>query len=142
MQLTSQHLAEIVGALKKLEQAGGHEKRRATRMSVQANVSVSTVVGGNIDRTFEAMTRDISSQGIGLMQSLQMMSGQQFVVAFPREDRATLRFRIVTRHCRQLANGIYGIGGEFEEMIPDKMFEAMNNSPEAQMRRIQASILG
>ena len=83
MQLAAQHLAEIVETVKKMEAAdAGSEKRRFARFAVVARIEV---MQGASKRVYTALTRDLSLEGVGLLQATPMTKGE--LGAFKRAVR-------------------------------------------------------
>ena len=82
MQLAAQHLAEIVETVKKMEAANnGSDKRRFPRFNVIARVEV---MHGASKRVYTALTRDLSLEGVGLLQSNPLNKGDEFSISLPR----------------------------------------------------------
>jgi hypothetical protein len=84
MQLLAQDLADVVTALRAAQDTAGHERRRSTRLDVQAQVRVIPFADGLLGKPFTCMTRDVSFKGLGLLQSKQAARGSQFVITLPR----------------------------------------------------------
>jgi hypothetical protein len=112
MQLAAQHLAEVVEAIRKQEAAGnGNDKRRFARITVVTKVEVLNPGNGGL---YTALTRDISIEGIGLIQSVPMTRGQQITVSLPRSAKhGPLAAQCTVMHVRELADGVWGIGALF-----------------------------
>jgi hypothetical protein len=143
MQLAVQDYAAIIASLKEGAQAGGHhEKRRATRMELQSKVVVAPVNNGVIGTAFCDLTRDISLTGMGLLQSVAMNRDQHLVVRLPRGAKKALFVLCVVMHCRALADGLFGVGIEFVELMSavdeEKVLPRTNVS---ELDRIRGSIL-
>jgi hypothetical protein len=123
MQLADQDLADVVGALR-MEKAGSaaKEKRRAVRVMVNARLNVGLMSGDAIEKQFSVLTRDVSVVGIGLFQSLASKPGQELLLALPRNSgKPPLIYVIRVMHCREVADGIYGVGCEFTREAPPAM---------------------
>jgi hypothetical protein len=111
MQLAAQHLAEIVETVKKLEAASnGSDKRRTARFCVIARVEVMHTAS---KRVYTALTRDLSLEGLGLLQSWEMAKGDSFSVSLPRGKGQFVVAQCVVQHAKQLCEGIWGIGALF-----------------------------
>lgn len=124
MKLTPQHLAEVVSAMTAAPQSGGGgiEKRRAARMDVQGTIVIAPLnVDGSLGKPFTAVTRNISSVGVGLLQARQLIEGQQVIVCLPRgSTRQPMCVRCSVMHVRPLADGLYVVGVEFIEVTDVK----------------------
>lgn len=139
MQLSPQHLAEVVEAISKRED-GGSDKRRFARFAVVSRVKVLNPTSG---RSYIALTRDVSMEGIGLMQSESMGKGEQLAVSLPRGRHGPLVALCTVLHARELADGIWGIGALFASasaQAPPEAAASANDAAEAQ--RIAAKMLG
>jgi hypothetical protein len=136
MQLAAQHLAEIVETVKKLEAASnGSDKRRTARFSVIARVEVMHTASR---RVYTALTRDLSLEGVGLLQSWPMAKGDSFSISLPRGKGLFVVAQCTVQHAKELAEGIWGIGAIFVTSGPQGV--APVGGDEA--RRIAAKMLG
>jgi hypothetical protein len=136
MQLAAQHLAEIVETVKKMEAAdSGSEKRRSARFAVIARVEVMHTASR---RVYVALTRDLSLEGVGLLQSWPMAKGDEFSISLPRGKGAYVVAQCKVAHARELADGIWGIGAIFVNS------GALGVAPleGAEAKRIAAKMLG
>jgi hypothetical protein len=135
MQLAAQHLAEIVDAIRRLEGGGaGSDKRRLKRFPVVATVTVLSQATG---RTYKALTRDISLEGMGLIQSVPIASEEHLLISLPGPRGVPLVVKGVVRHSRELADGVWGIGILFVAI--DNRESATQDASE--IKRIAAKIL-
>ena len=147
MQLAAQDYAEVVAALKALNDTKGHERRTSARMEVQAQVKLYPFVNGQVGQPFTAMTRDVSFRGIGLLQSKPSPSGTQFVVVLPKQIGKPLPMLCVVMYSRPLADGLYNIGAAFTQQFdfdrppPPAPTRAAGGDPDAELKRIRQSIL-
>lgn len=139
--LTSQQLAEVVEYLRAHGLCGGSEKRRATRMQVQAKVLVGRVVDGKLVQSFSSLTKDISLHGVGLIQGLVVDPGQELILNLPRTKGLPVYVRARICHCRDLAEGLFSVGAEFVATVSKELADALEQSGEAELLRIRRSIL-
>jgi hypothetical protein len=137
MQISAQHLAEIVEAARKTESAGA-DKRRYLRQSVVARVEV---LGHATGTTYQALTRDLSVEGVGLMQSLPMARGEQLTVSLPRQKAKPLLAQCTVLHARELAEGVWGIGAAFVSTASAGGNPQTATTSKAEAQRIAAKIL-
>lgn len=137
MQISAQHLAEIVDAARKSE-SGGADKRRYVRQSVVARVEVLALATGT---TYQALTRDLSVEGVGLMQSVPMARGEQLAVSLPRAKGKPLLAQCTVLHARELAEGIWGIGAAFVSTSSVGAGAHGGTNSKAEAQRIAAKIL-
>lgn len=137
MHLSAQHFAEVVEALRQgSAAASGHERRQITRIESQCQVRIARYVNGSSTEEFSVLTRDISIGGIGLLQSVPMHAGEEIVVRLPRVDRPPLFVLSRITHCRQMADGIYGIGVQYCRLLN------VDTSQAKAIDQIRQSILG
>lgn len=137
MHLGVQHFAEVVEALRRgADAASGHERRQITRIETQAPMQIARYVDGSGADEFTVLTRDVSIGGVGLLQSNPMDAGDQIVVRLPRLERPPLFVLSHVTHCRRLADGIYGIGVQFNRLLNTDASQAKN------IDEIRRSILG
>jgi hypothetical protein len=143
MKLTVQDFAEVVAVLRGQESdSSAQEKRQASRMSVTTRLVVGVLDGDRITRTFSALTRDISLAGVGLLQSVALPQGQEFVISLPRKSpRPPLYFVTAVQHCRPLADGVYGLGCEFVRQAPPALAEKLVRDENSEHKRIRNSVL-
>src|SRR4051794_17183362 len=143
MKLTVQDFAEIVSALRgEAASLGAQEKRRAVRMEVNSKLVVGVLNDETVGRTYSVLTRDISLAGIGLLQSIALQQGQEFVLSLPRtHGKPPLFFVTVVMHCRPLADGLYGLGCEFVRQAPPEMGQKLMRDENNEHARIRNSVL-
>lgn len=144
MKLSVQDFAEIVGALRgQASDLNAQEKRRAVRMTVTSKLVVGVLKDDAVGRTYSVLTRDISLAGIGLLQSIALQQGQEFVLSLPRQHgKPPLFFVTVVMHCRPLADGLYGLGCEFVRQAPLEMGQKLMRDESNEQGRIRNSVLG
>jgi hypothetical protein len=112
MQLSAQDYAEIVATLQAAE-ADGSDKRRFTRMQVRGRIVVTPITDGHAGTSYTALTRDISFQGAGIMQTIPVQLGQNVLLYLPRRGRPILCVLSKVVHVRPLADGLVAVGCEF-----------------------------
>ena len=162
MQLVAQDYAEVLAALKAMNDTKGHERRTFARMDVQAQVKCYPITNGRMGTPFTCMTRDLSFRGIGLLQAQPSPKGTQFVIVLPKQLGKPLPVLCVVQYSRPLADGLYNIGAAFvrtfdfnKAPINDAPAPAAKPAkpatqpaqsatpadPEAELKRIRQSIL-
>ena len=119
VQIPAQYLAEIVGWLRRQDQAASaaREKRRQPRVTVSARVKVGDPQTG---REFVAVTRDLSVGGLGLIQSVMAVRGALFDVNLPRAREAPLKVRCRVTYASQWADGVWAVGAQFVSLVTPK----------------------
>lgn len=138
MQLNPQYLAEVIEAIKKKEDQGaGSDKRRFARIGIVTRVEVIDPASGKM---YAAMTRDLSLEGLGLMQSSPMSRGSLMAVSLPRGKPGTLVAHCEVAHARELADGVWGIGAVFKSVT--LLAPGPSKTDTAEMGRIKSRMLG
>lgn len=140
MRLIGQELAEIVETIRKNEaRRDRHENRRAARTDLFARMNFWPIVDGVVVRQSTALGRDISFTGIGLFLPFGLHAISKFIVELPLKN-SSLRILSKVRHCRAMADSIYGVGAEFDRTVTEDEI-VFDNSGAEMLRRIQDSIL-
>lgn len=142
MQLSPQHLGEVVDHLVTARKSGGNEKRRATRTQVRATVPIYPLGSGAPASQVKVILQDISYMGVGLLQAFPAAPESRFLIRLPRERQEELVIMCVVKNCRELADSIYTVGAEFECPVRNGMIDNVQRTWNEDMQRIQASILG
>jgi hypothetical protein len=138
MQISAQHFAEVVESFKAIEaSSNASDKRRFSRFAVVAKVSV---LAHGTGRAYAALTRDVSLEGLGLMQSIPMKQGEQFSVALSRIKGGPIIALCTVMHARELAEGIWGIGAHYISANPQDPNAKKSDPNEA--KRISDKMLG
>lgn len=112
MQLSAQDYAEIIATLQAAD-SDASDKRRFARMQVRGRIVVTPIVDGHAGTSYTALTRDISFQGAGIMQTLPVQLGQNILLYLPRRARPVLCVLCRVMHVRPLADGLTAVGCEF-----------------------------
>ena len=142
MQLTPQHLGEIVDQLLTAHRRGDNEKRRATRTQVRVPIPIYPLGADAPTSQVKVILQDISYLGVGLIQAFSMPLESRFLIRLPRERHEELILMCVVKNCRELADSIFSIGGEFECSVKENMINNVQKSWTEDLQKIQDSILG
>jgi hypothetical protein len=137
MQISAQHLAEIVDAARKSEKTAA-DKRRYIRQTVVTRVELLSHEDGT---TYAALTRDLSLEGVGLLQSVPMERGEQFSVSLPRIKSQPLLVQCTVLHMREIADGIFGIGAAFVSVTELSAKAQADLTSKTEAQRISAKML-
>jgi PilZ domain len=135
--LRAQQFAEILEALRVAGASDGSERRQHTRMEVQARVKLAVLQGDAIGTCFTGLTRDVSASGVGIIQSTPAANGARFILAAPGA-KSELHIICISRFCRALAEGVFGIGAEFDALATAADIEAFKKSETAMVARMGA----
>jgi PilZ domain len=142
VQLTPQHLGEIVDHMLATKRSGDNEKRRATRTRVGVSVPIYPLGSAAPASQVKVILQDISHLGVGLLQAFSMPLESRFLIRLPRERNEELILMCVVKNCRELADSIFSIGGEFECSVKENMINNVQKSWTEDLQKIQDSILG
>jgi hypothetical protein len=134
LKLTSQQFARVLETLQKSSNSGGHEKRQFPRFEVQTRLTLATLADKKVGRIYVAFSRDVSCNGVGMLQHAQFAANEKFLVHFPCEKGPMLLI-CKSLFCRPLAEGIFNVGGAFESEadtdLADQFFKAREAALEA-----------
>jgi hypothetical protein len=110
-------------------------------MDVQTTIKLATVdADGKVLRSYTALTRDISACGVGLFQYAPAETGSFFLIGLPYR-KAELVLRSSVRFCRPLADGLFGVGAQFEALADKATIEQLQLARQGTLERIKSSIL-
>jgi hypothetical protein len=140
LKLSPHQFGRIFETLRDAGSARGSEKRQATRMDVQTKLNMAKMVDGNVVRCYSALTRDISCTGLGFFQFAPLVNGERFLTCFPfgKEELVVV---CSSMFCRPLAEGMFGIGAQFECPADEKLIEQLKQLRATDVDRIRASVL-
>jgi hypothetical protein len=140
VQLSAQDYAEVVATLQASE-AEGNEKRQFTRMQVRGRIVVTMLEGGHAAGSYTCLTRDVSMQGAGLMQTLKVQAGQSVLIYLPRKDKPAVCLVSRVMHVRTLADGLYAVGCNFIAPADQSTLRQAKVASTSEAERIRNSIL-
>ena len=124
LKLSSQQYSGVVTSLQLAAASGASDKRRFTRMEIQAPIRVAVMTDNVVTRCLIALSRDVSAGGIGLCQGMQFARDEKFLISLPcNKDHIVLV--CIPMFCRLLAEGIYAIGAQFESVADATMSQAL-----------------
>lgn len=110
VELTEEKLAKMIDALHAT--ADPMDRRTALRMPVEGYVDVELVTPGAAPQSRRVAVYDLSRTGVAIIDLDPMVSGRQFNMLIPREDRRPIEVLCLVRHCRAQGDG-YLIGAQF-----------------------------
>ena len=142
MQLTSQHLGEIVDHLLLKKRGGDNEKRRGTRTQVRVTVPIYPLGAAAPANEVKVILQDISYVDVGLIQAFSPPLESRFLIRLPRARNEELILMCIVKNCRELADSIFSVGGEFECKVAENMIANVQKSWSDDLQKIQNSILG
>jgi len=117
MDLSAAMLQEMLTKVKS-DKAGGNAARRVRpRVGLRCALTIMPYANGVCGRPLKAWTRDISLGGMGILCPASMKAGDQFIVQLPRADSKPMILLCTVRNCNQLADGLYGVGATFAEVV-------------------------
>lgn len=114
-------------------EGAGAEKRRATRMHIEAPVTIWPVHDGVPGAAAKVLTRDLSYSGIGFLQAGAEKPAGQFLLQLPRTKATPVLLLCHITFARLLADNLHVVGAEFERLLaPQKEAKAAQAAHEAQ----------
>ena len=140
MNLPIRHYGVVLDALRIAAESGGNEKRRHNRVEIQAKIelaSLDSAHGGVVNRIYTALTRDISLGGLGLLQYTATEVGRLFVVCLPTDRNSHLHIVCKSVFTRPLAEGVFGVGAEFEAEAPPALVEQIQKFRNGELQRVR-----
>src|SRR4051812_25454158 len=140
LKLSPQQFGTVFETLRAHGTSGGSEKRQATRMDVQTKLALAKLKDDTVVRCYSGLTRDISVTGVGFFQFAPLANGERFLACFPF-GKQELVLICSSMFCRPLAEGLFGIGGQFEQVADKSMIEQLTKLRATDVDRIRASIL-
>lgn len=100
-------LKELHAILEGIEKAHGDETRQTTRLELSVPAEITTRRGN----TISAMTREISTSGVGLLHRGSLSPGE--VTVRMASDSRTYEYRVEIKWCHPCDNGMFLSGGVF-----------------------------
>jgi hypothetical protein len=117
MHLPSQMFSEALTGLRLADLTkSDNDRRRFTRFVVQARLAMWPV-NRNPGEASSVLTRDISMEGVGLIWPRLPKSGEQFILALPREKKGHTSILCTIKHIRPLAQDVWGVGTQFSKVL-------------------------
>jgi len=117
MDLSAAMLQETLTKVKSDKATGNAARRVRPRVGLRCALTIIPYSNGACGRPLKAWTRDISLGGMGILSPASMKSGEQFIVQLPRQDSKPMVLLCTVKNCAQLADGLYGLGVTFSEVV-------------------------
>src|SRR5688572_1755349 len=117
MELTAAMLQETLARMRSDKMEGNAARRLRPRVGLHCTLMIMPYQDGTCGRPMKAWTRDISVGGVGILCAASMAKGAQFVIQLPRPGAKPMILLCTVRNCNQLADGLYGIGATFSEVV-------------------------
>jgi len=117
MDLSATILQETLTKVKSDKPGGNAARRVRPRVGLRCALTILPYSKGACGRPLKAWTRDISLGGMGILCPASMKAGDQFIVSLPRADSKPMILLCTVRNCNQLADGLYGLGVTFSEVV-------------------------
>jgi hypothetical protein len=141
MKIPMQAFAQVVAALQRPGAGGdGREKRTATRMNIETPLTLTLLATSKGPRAIQAISRDISQSGIGLVLGTATKTGDRIVVHLPRTPQPAMLMLAVVKLCKEVCDGVFKVGVEFVKELTEDELNNLKASG-AEIERIQRSIL-
>src|ERR1051325_2607765 len=117
MELSATILQETLTKVKSDKGNGNAARRARPRVGLRCSLMIIPYANGACRTPLKAWTRDISLGGMGILTSISMKSGDQFIVQLPKQDSKPMILLCTVKNCAQLADGLYGVGVSFAEVV-------------------------
>src|SRR4051812_7118864 len=113
MKLTAEQFAELAATFDAKQGRTKHERRRASRMDLQARIKILPVTSGKRLEPLTVTICDFSARGISFIDQTPMEMGQQFVLELPRREGAPVTLLCTVMHIKHVGPEIHRMGAEF-----------------------------
>jgi hypothetical protein len=121
IQIASHALSEVISAMTPQASRGlGAEKRRASRIRVEAQVTLWLMAKGVPGAATTGLTRDLSYSGMGCLIGRKVQTGEQFLLRLPRIKGEPLLVLCEVTFATALAENLYGVGAEFIQLLENQ----------------------
>ena len=97
-----------------------HEKRAEGRVGLRSKLDL--ILFAFADTGEERATvwvRDVSIKGLGIVCSIRMAEGLEFIAQFTRDDQSPVSVLYKVHYCRRIARGLFSVGAKFERVMAD-----------------------
>jgi hypothetical protein len=144
MDLSAAILQETLTKVKSDKASGNAARRVRPRVGLRCALTIIPYANGACGRPLKAWTRDISLGGMGILSPASMKSGDQFIVSLPRQDSKPMILLCTVRNCNNLADGLYGLGVTFSEIVRKEESSPalpVDQAKAADIQRISQAIL-
>jgi PilZ domain len=143
LKLSSQQFGRIVDALTNdpsAKSSAGAEKRTASRIDINCQLMLAGFTGDKVGRCYQALAKDISVTGIGLMQSRSFTKDERFIMSLPFGKGEEFVVICQATFCRPLTEGIHWCGAQFDTMAAAEVITSLRETLKA--KKIENAILG
>ena len=144
MDLSADMLQETLGRVKSDKMVGNAARRVKPRVGMRCSLTIMPYQDGACGRPMKAWTRDISQGGMGILCAASMAKGAQFIISLPRNNMKPMILLCTVRNCNELADGLYGLGVTFAEVVRKEETQPslpVDQAKAADIARISQAIL-
>ena len=144
MDLSVDMLQETLGRVKSDKMVGNAARRVKPRVGLRCSLMIMPYQDGACGRPMKAWTRDISQGGMGILCAASMAKGAQFIISLPRNNAKPMILLCTVRNCNELADGLYGLGVTFSEVVRKEETQPslpVDQAKAADIARISQAIL-
>ncbi|HEY1629068.1 MAG TPA: PilZ domain-containing protein [Tepidisphaeraceae bacterium] len=140
MKLSAEQFAELAASFNAKASTTEHERRRAQRMELQANIKITPVQAGTRLNATHVMVCDFSARGIAFLHTTAMTPGQQFVAELPRNGGGVVELLCTIMHCTDVGTNAFRIGAEFTCTLQTEPRHIPHDDAK-ELKRIRESLL-
>ncbi|HMB96777.1 MAG TPA: PilZ domain-containing protein [Tepidisphaeraceae bacterium] len=140
MKLSAEQFAELAATFNAKASPTEHDRRRAARMELQANIKITPIHSGNRLSAMHVIVSDFSARGIAFLHATPMPLGQQFITELPRKSGGVVELLCTVAHCSIIGHNAYRVGAEFTCALQTDPKHIPANDPR-ELQRIKESML-
>lgn len=108
---------DVLGELNRLEALRDPQRqgnRQFRRYAIRGDAELHPAEGSRVDRTpIDVKLRDIGRGGLGFVCEQPLAPGSVWRCCFLVRDQCFAQQSLVVRHCREVRDGLYLVGGQF-----------------------------
>ena len=115
MKLPANEFSQVFAALQEAErEQATHERRRHCRITLPA--FTASAFDLNNSRRYNAIVRDVSINGVSLLQSWAPSTGSQLIVTFTGKKKGQTEIRCEVVYVHEQADKLYSVGCIFVQI--------------------------
>lgn len=139
MKLSAEQFAELAASFKTQPSTTTHERRRAARLDLNAQIRIRPVDEADTLTACYVNVSNFSARGISFVHNIQLETGAQFITELPRKNGGQVELLCTVAHVEPAGPNSFRIGAEFTCVIPTR---APANNSNDELSRIKAKMLG
>jgi hypothetical protein len=130
MKLSAELFNQIVSNLRSdPTSTRGQDKRAEGRVGLRCTIEIITRIPYSFaspnTKAISVSVNNISVCGIGLVTSMRMEDGSEFVARFARDGGPPVPILYKVQYSRRVADGVFSVGAVLERVLPDAAGEVL-----------------